>query len=130
MRIIDLLNKIANGEEVPFKVRYNITTYLFDETTQDYNDLEDDKAETLFIRLFNTINTNWILNDEVEILDEEDEFEDIEPLVLKTFERTGEAITTFRIKDYTFNNFEQIENTLAKVILNQKKIIERLKEIR
>lgn len=68
------------------------------------------------------------IDDEVEILDEEDEFIDIEPLVLKTFERTGEAVTIDRFEDYSFDNFISIEDTLAKVILNQKKIINKLKE--
>lgn len=59
-----------------------------------------------------------------------EEFEDIEPLVLRTFKRTGQAITTDRLEDYCDYNFEMIENTIAKIVLNQKKIIERLNDVK
>ena len=47
------------------------------------------------------------LNDEVEILDEEDEFEDIEEITYKS---------------------RKIQNAINQLIKNQKKIIERLKD--
>lgn len=36
MKVIDLLNKIANGEEVPKKVKYDEKVWAYDEGTQDY----------------------------------------------------------------------------------------------
>jgi hypothetical protein len=42
IRIIDLLNKIANGEEVPKKIKWNDTKYIFFENTNQYY---EDKGE-------------------------------------------------------------------------------------
>ena len=123
IRIIDLLNKIAN-EEAPRKIKYGGATYLYNLLCEDYEDTVS--GDLLFEDRFDA---NKILTDELEILDKEDEFEDIEPLVLKNFSRTGEAVTIDRFEDYSFHNFKLIEDALAKVILNQKKIIERLKEL-
>ena len=36
MKIIELLNKIANGEEVPKKIKYNDEIRYFDEDDKDY----------------------------------------------------------------------------------------------
>ena len=59
IKIIDLLNKLLNNEEVPKKIKYNNCEYRYDEVYREY--LGDDslffKPEILFI-----------LNDEVEIL--------------------------------------------------------------
>lgn len=82
MKIIDLLNKIANGEEVPKKVRYNGIIYGYNNSNKHglrYCDLEDD-INTTFCFLITNINS---LNDEVEIIEEQDidiqSIEEIEP---------------------------------------------------
>lgn len=67
IKIIDLLNKRANGEEVPKKIKYqNIVyeykDYMYCTENANYQDIED--------YLFGKWNFN-ILNDEVEILEEE-----------------------------------------------------------
>ena len=69
MKIIDLLNKIANGEEVPNKIKYCRTIFYYDDNSRDY------------ISISNEFNSGGIsickyifggnLNDEVEILEEE-----------------------------------------------------------
>lgn len=63
MRIIDLINKIANEENVPAKVKYDGEIYEYDET--DCNEIGRYCKE----------NGSWLfddayLNDEVEIVDE------------------------------------------------------------
>ena len=45
MKLIDLLNKIANGEEVPKKIKTRITTYIYDEFAQDY--VEESQEDVL-----------------------------------------------------------------------------------
>lgn len=129
MKVIDLLNKIANGEELPKRIKYKCDIYKIGEDTcnKDVKYIDENKDDDGYTKyLFQDWILDVILNDEVEILDEEDEFEDIKPLVLKTFERTGQAVTIDRLADYYFDNFKLIEDTLAKVILNQKKIIDKL----
>lgn len=60
MKIIDILNKIANGEEVPKKILYDNKIYIYD--TDDYYDNES-------YGLFDSEVIQNILNDKVEILE-------------------------------------------------------------
>ena len=63
MKIIDLLNKIANGEEVPKKIKYNNNIWNYKEGIMEY--ISDDTCFALSNFEFD------VLNDEVEILEEE-----------------------------------------------------------
>ena len=74
MKLIDLLNKIANGEEVPKKIRITI---LDDRITRKYNFFydEDDqeyKDDELF-PLGDRIILERVLNEKVEIIGGKDE---------------------------------------------------------
>ena len=67
MKIIDLLNKIANGEEVPKKIKYNLLEknyqiLVYDEEEQEYRYENDYNNFCTF--------PNHHLNDEVEIIEE------------------------------------------------------------
>ena len=62
MKVIDLLNKIANGEEVPKKIKY--INKFFDYDNADY-------FNTDIGYLFERCTLCVILNDEVEIIEEE-----------------------------------------------------------
>lgn len=72
--IIDLFNKIANGEEVPKKIRYCMTNFKYDTYTNEYLSIEDE-TNNGNISIFKYIFTPN-LNDEVEIIEEEDEEEE------------------------------------------------------
>ena len=63
IRVIDLLNKIANGEEVPKKVKY-------DGQEWEYNPINDYEGKKYGGCLLNQITLDH-LTDEVEILEEE-----------------------------------------------------------
>lgn len=70
IKVIDLLNMISKGEEMPKKLRYNFKTYFYDSEAQDYCDW--DNTYGLFSDyLENNYGLNNCLNDEVEILEEE-----------------------------------------------------------
>ena len=62
MKVIDLLNKIANGGEVPKKIKYDGMIWKFEEDKLYYSDN---------VWLDDYCNISQILNDEVEILKEE-----------------------------------------------------------
>ena len=74
MKVIDLLNKIANGEEVPKKIRITdiddrITkhyNFFYDEDEQEY---KDDELFPLGARLI----LDRVLNKKVEIIEEHNE---------------------------------------------------------
>ena len=106
--IIQLLNKIANGEEVPEHIRY-----------RNWN---NNSFEIMFVckeNIFYKLDQLEIfLNDEVEILDEENEFEDIEELSIKDL-----AIS---INEIYNDNVDVLMGKINDLIKNQKKIIDKL----
>ena len=71
MKVIDLLNKIANGEEVPKEIRITILedgitrkyNFFYDEDDQEY---KDDELFPLGVRLI----LERVLNEKVEIIEE------------------------------------------------------------
>ena len=105
MKIIDLLNKIANGEEVPKKIRYKnkIFEHWDNGNIQDYWH----KGNKSLFDDFIDCSRYTDLNDEIVILDEEDEFIDIEEIEYKP---------------------RKVQNAINGLIKNQKKIINKLKE--
>ena len=69
MKVIELLNKIANGEEVPKKIRYQADShkkdlYTYNEYTGDY---EREIGLNLFVYLFMKERITGFLNNEVEV---------------------------------------------------------------
>lgn len=88
MKIIDLLNKIANGEEVPKKIKYE--DIVFDYTKRnregliyiadEYSNYED-KDNYLRTHLFWHIEK---LNDEVEIIEEDKDIKKINEMIYKS----------------------------------------------
>ena len=82
MKVIDLLNKIANGEEVPKKIRYQADShkkdlYTYNEYTGDY---EREIGLNLFVYLFMKERITGFLNNEVEveIIEEDKKIEKID----------------------------------------------------
>jgi hypothetical protein len=83
MRVIDLLNKIANGEEVPKKIEYNDKIFIYDGFSYIY----ENKTFNEYNRIEEFISYSSNLNDEVEILEEEKKIpEKLENKIDTTFE--------------------------------------------
>ena len=76
MKVIDLLNKIANGEEIPQLIKWNGDIY--DKLGCEYYMLND-RNITLFGDILD--NNGKYLNDEVEIIEEDKKIEKIEYIV-------------------------------------------------
>lgn len=90
MKIIDLLNKIANDEEVPKKIKYNDYIYSAKgnaiDNFVDYCSEEDEWCFNHYVRYEN-------LNDEVEILEEKKKIpEKLIPTSLKGIDNLDEKI--------------------------------------
>ena len=85
MKIIDLLNKIANGEEVPSKIMYQDKIYYM-VGNNDYENYEYDEEPTLMYAIGNTHN----INDDIEIIEdiskEDKKIEKIDFDLLQSFE--------------------------------------------
>ena len=120
IKIIDLLNKMANGEELPKLIKWRgVKFYLTNKN--DYDDYVNDNGCSLFRHDTEFYTSLDLLNDEVEILDEEDEFEDVEELPHFDFKKFKSMSAEERFYA-TINEYD----VLDKLIKNQKKIIERL----
>ena len=79
MKIIDLLNKINNNEEVPEKVKYQDTIFEYDKNQKEYNHQKDNGYyETLLYRVMTTHFIDVLLRAEVEVIEENKEIEELE----------------------------------------------------
>lgn len=97
MKVIDLLHKIANGEEVPKKIKYNLLEkkyqiLVYDEEEQEYRYENDYNNFCTF--------PNHHLNDEVEIIEEEKKIpEKIEEKEIEVSMAIGEEICANKINE-------------------------------
>lgn len=108
IKIIDLLNKIANDEEVPEKIKinnviYEYRGYMYCTENANYQNIED--------YLFGKWNFN-ILNDEVEIIEEPKKIE-------------YEQIETLTCNEYDFE-----KKTINSLIKNQRKLIDEINKLK
>jgi len=81
MRIIDLLNKIANGEEVPKKIMFRRNVYVWIERNDNIFNYKREYNGKLIDNYFCDdwfVDSNDILNDEVEIIEEDKKIEKID----------------------------------------------------
>ena len=79
MKIIDLLNKIANGEKVPNKIEYRGTKFLYDILNQCYIEENYNKYNDLLMELSDHKGTD--LNYEVEIIEEDKKIEKLDDIL-------------------------------------------------
>lgn len=88
MKIIDLLNKIANGEEVPKKIKWENIIYAYSEYDKDYLEypFSDEEYKGLF-DMRNNILTQF-LKDEVEIIEEPKKIEKLPYYSLKKIQKS------------------------------------------
>ena len=73
IKIIDLLNKIANKEEVPEKIKFEDVIYEYDKERKDYIKVIDDWcSETLLYHVMYCHFIKEILENEVELIDNDE----------------------------------------------------------
>ena len=86
MKVIDLLNKIANGEEVPKEIVYNTRIFRYNEYNKCY--IWNCNGDEFYLSTYYRLES--ILNDEVEIIEEDKEIEEL-PKYADVNEKTGLA---------------------------------------
>lgn len=96
MKVIDLLNKIAKGEEVPKIIKYNGLIYNWDKVS--YLHYEDEKAEQAFLEGYRT---DMCLNYEVEIIEEDKKIEKLDMKEMKEDSRStqNEIMLGYKINE-------------------------------
>lgn len=92
IRVIDLLNKIANGEELPKKIRFRMYELEYDEEDKKYKRIGN-SDETLKC-IFQFFYLEKCLNEEVEIL-EEIKKEEIQELRIGLFANKQKALAEY-----------------------------------
>lgn len=120
IKIIDILCYISIGDydKLPEEFKYSGYYWFWCLSCLTYETRDENNEE---INLYDYLARNGDLNDEVEILDEEDEFKDIETLNLEQDELVNNK--DIRPIDYLF------EGTINQLIKNQKNIIKRLNNL-
>lgn len=125
IKIIDLLTDLfcyreTNPEWLPKRVRFNGETFIFKDNVY----CNEDNGENIMLYINHTLD----LRVQAEILDEEDEFEDIEEITENIFfdmvEKNDDGSVTV---PYLTKVDTMIVDKINQLIKNQKKIIERLK---
>lgn len=73
IKVIDLLNMISKGEEVPKKVKYKTFYWEYSEKNRDYKDTYED-----YVFSCSNYDIPEMLNNEVEIIEEDKKIEKID----------------------------------------------------
>ena len=113
MKVIDLLNKIANGEEVPKKIRYDSDTYYY---------IEDNREGVCYINTALDGENIWrhflyniyTLNDEVEIIEEDKKIEEID--IFDYFTGYDYGGTNKELLKDLEHNFETLNSKINEII--------------
>lgn len=114
MKVIDLLNKIAKGEEVPKEIEYQGAVYVFDE--KDYKLFKG--ANLLSKNCLTTYINAVMLNDEIEIIEEKPKkIEELKSTISYYFTYEDERLTEdfSGISKHLITNIDKI-NELTKVV--------------
>ena len=110
MKIIDLLNKIAKGEEVPKNIKYIGYIFEYDTNHERYEAYIDGEIYTLG----EYVNINDSLNDEAEIIEEEKKIpEKLMPTSLKGIDNLDEKIEISHID--TISAIDKINELIDEV---------------
>ena len=137
MKIIDLLNKIANGEEVPQKIKvgnkiYNYETFNIGKG-DNYFTAEWEKVKGYRISYDGTYYyleiRDYSLNEEIEILEEENRIpEKLEEFGLIQYNLDYIDYKNIEtLKEWLNKDFQTIYDALDLIIKNQNKLIDYLK---
>lgn len=110
MKVIDLLNKIANGEEVPKKIKVGSEVWNYDEI--DYR--AKDGRGYLF-EVFIRINKED-LNEKVEIIEEDEKIEIVNTWVLCDSDFSSKGKYSFKATEIIDNAFEEYSHKINELI--------------
>ena len=127
MKVIDLLNKIANGEEVPKKIKVGNIIWSFDKKEKTYF------MNNTNIQLFYAEKITKRLNDEIEVIEEGKPFnkrvEEIYNRHIDYIYGEEDEKISKDIKWYLIDEQEKEKTKIAQINVNFKIIREKMREI-
>ena len=80
MKIIDLLNKMSNGEEVPKKIKHQYYDYEWNTIDKDYQTRDGEM-------LLGNMNIQYHLNDEIILIEDKVDIDNIEEIKWRESEK-------------------------------------------
>lgn len=134
IRVIDLLNKIANGEEVPERIKYGTKTWKLRENKNldnDYINEDLDVSAKLFDEYLDGILLEC-LNDTVEIIEEQQDID------IQEIEEVGKMLgwALISLEEEIEGQKESINftldffgNKINELIENQNKVLQAVKQL-
>lgn len=124
MKIIELLNKIANNEEVPKKIKVSCYEFKWREVGRYYANTTKGKFQSL---VQDWLNNASKLNSEVEIIEDEEEI-DIQSIDIQSIDIIRDYRTS---EDDLYNdNFEDFRGTINELVQAVKQLDKNIKELR
>ena len=118
MKIIDLLNKMANNEEVPKKIKVDNIIYIY-ENWEHFYYTDNEAREDLLVR-GKDYRTNNFLNWNVELIEDEIDIDSIEKL-----DKNG----TFINRKVNDQKIIDIQNKINELVQAVKQIDKRVKKL-
>lgn len=115
MKIIDIFNNIASGEDVPRKIKYDGKIWEYKDSVGDYR-CEDDEP-WLFTYLFDNTLIKYFIDYKVEVLNEDNKMKKWGKIALQEMENKS---------DYTINDLKVYIKILA---ATQNEIIDEIKKL-
>ena len=109
IKVIDLLNMIANGEEVPKKIKYGDNILKYNEDIEDYEGVSIPGTGSFFNYLFVNEPTGNFINDTVAIIEEQPEI-DIQSIDILRIELDKNGIAT-KIINQLVQAVKQLDKT-------------------
>lgn len=131
MKIIDLLIKISKGEKVPKKIKYDGIEFEYSKSYNDYVSYTEISSIEMFLidKIFKkNIKPNILLNDEVEIIEDNKEFEDIRE-IRGEVER-DKTLSHDENQDSIVKNFNMLIKWVNLLVRNQKRIINEINKLK
>ena len=115
MKVIDILNKINNGEEVPEKIRFNDIEFEYDTRQEEYNHQNDDGYyETLLYAVMNTHFISRLLRAEVEVIEENKEIEELNKISYDEFKYAGDK-RRFDLTNIEYDKINELVRAVNKL---------------
>jgi hypothetical protein len=105
MKVIDLLIKISNGEEVPNKIKYRDEIWVYDNRNQDYLKQYKDDSD-MFGYFFCNLRTLDFINDEVEIIEEKKIEKKIEKIIISMDDNSLPYVTNNKYQKLSYSEVD------------------------
>ena len=116
MKIIDILNKINNEEEVPEKIKFDDTVFELEENKTEYSfQHKNGEFETLLYRVMTTHFIDVLLKAEIEVIEENKEIEELNKISYDEFKYSDNE-HRFDLTNKEYDKINEVIRAVNKLI--------------